>query len=81
MSKYDMEWCYKILILDLYATLFFYLIKNTISYNLRLLKNKDILGMSLYKMIRQDVIRGSDFMNNHSEEHHDGQSDEKDMHL
>ena len=38
MSKYDMEWCYKILILDLYATLLFYLIKNTISYNLRLLK-------------------------------------------
>ena len=45
---------------------------------MRLLKNKDILGMSLYKMIREkDVIRGSDFMNNHSEEHHDGQSDEK----
>ena len=55
MSKYDMEWCYKILILDLYATLFIYLIKNTISYNLRLLKNKDILGMSLYKMIRDKM--------------------------
>ena len=55
MSKYDMEWCYKILILDLYATFYFYLIKNTISYNLRLLKNKDILGMSLYKMIRDKM--------------------------
>ena len=55
MSKYDMEWHINLNFRFICHSFYFYLIKNTISYNLRLLKNKDILGMSLYKMIRDKM--------------------------